>query len=226
MGIAAVVTLAVGTALPLTLILAPAILLAPNVFGVMLPFQAQDGWLDLEWWTIDTAVEAWAALPLGIIGLFVALHAFNLMAWTYGQWARLMLGSRAGEIPRPPATWVHGRWARLMRGGREQDTRDRSVTIEDGEPIPAARAVQHASIAALTPREREVLLLISRGYSNAEIAEAFVVSEGTVKTHVKRVLTKLDVRDRTQAAVFAFDSGYVIPAAATAASTQTTGGEG
>ena len=66
----------------------------------------------------------------------------------------------------------------------------------------------------MTPREREVLLLIARGYSNAEIAEAFVVSEGTVKTHVKRILSKLEVRDRTQAAVFAFDSGFVTPESA------------
>lgn len=56
-----------------------------------------------------------------------------------------------------------------------------------------------------------MLLLIARGYSNAEIAEAFVVSEGTVKTHVKRILGKLEVRDRTQAAVFAFGSGFVTP---------------
>jgi len=61
----------------------------------------------------------------------------------------------------------------------------------------------------LTPREREVLTLIARGYSNAAIAETFVISEGTVKTHVKRVLAKLDLRDRTQAAIWAYETGFV-----------------
>ena len=74
-----------------------------------------------------------------------------------------------------------------------------------GESVEAAR------IAELTPREQEVLRLIASGYSNAEIAEAFVISEGTVKTHVKRLLGKLDLRDRTQAAVFAYEVGFVRP---------------
>ena len=52
---------------------------------------------------------------------------------------------------------------------------------------------------------------IARGHSNAEIAEAFVISKGTVKTHVKRVLSKLDLRDRTQAAAYAYQAGFVKP---------------
>ena len=60
----------------------------------------------------------------------------------------------------------------------------------------------------LTDREREVLLLISRGMSNAEIGHAFFLSEATVKTHVGRVLAKLGCRDRVQAVVFAFRTGF------------------
>lgn len=67
----------------------------------------------------------------------------------------------------------------------------------------------HRDFTQLTEREREVLSLIVRGLSNAELAEALHVSLPTVKTHVSRMLTKLDARDRTQLVVFAYEAGLV-----------------
>ena len=74
-----------------------------------------------------------------------------------------------------------------------------------------ASTVSHGALSTLTPREMEVLKLMARGLSNAEIATALFLSEATVKTHVARILPKLELRDRVQAVVFAYEAGLVQP---------------
>jgi DNA-binding NarL/FixJ family response regulator len=76
---------------------------------------------------------------------------------------------------------------------------------------PTTPPAPPTSLQELTPREREVLGFVARGLSNAEIAERLIVSRATVKTHVERILMKLDLRDRIQAVVFAYETGLITP---------------
>jgi DNA-binding NarL/FixJ family response regulator len=108
----------------------------------------------------------------------------------------------------------------LLKNARPQDVVRAVRAASRGEalldPVVAARLIESLSgqqepIERLTPREREVLVLIGRGYSNKRIARELDVSEKTVKAHVGRVLAKLGVTDRTQAAIVAVRAGLVGP---------------
>ena len=113
----------------------------------------------------------------------------------------------------------------LLKRTRPEDLIAAIRTVAEGDallsPSVTRRVIDRAAtqprlartnaLERLTPREREVLELIARGLSNAEIAEALVVEETTVKTHVKRLLAKLGLRDRVQAVIFAYEHGVAEP---------------
>jgi DNA-binding NarL/FixJ family response regulator len=88
--------------------------------------------------------------------------------------------------------------------------------VERFAPAAAGDVRVHADLSDLTPRELEVLRLLARGLSNAELAAQLFLSEATVKTHVARILAKLQLRDRVQAVVLAYETGLAGPGASPA----------
>ena len=91
------------------------------------------------------------------------------------------------------------------------------TVIERMARQPAPEIASGDRLSDLTPREREVLELVARGCSNSEIAKELIIEESTVKTHVKRILMKLHLRDRIQAVIFAYESGLTRPGPAATA---------
>ena len=89
--------------------------------------------------------------------------------------------------------------------------------LEHFTAVGPAHSATDASLAALTDREREILHLVAGGLSNAEIAKTLVVEQSTVKTHIARILSKLGLRDRVQAVVYAYDHGVLRPGDTTSA---------
>jgi RNA polymerase sigma factor (sigma-70 family) len=138
----------------------------------------------------------------------LVLTTFDVDEYVYEA---LRAGASGFLLKRTPA-------ADLVAGIRVVATGDAllapSITrrlIDQFAQRPEETRIDATALRELTEREREVLTLVAQGLSNAEIADRLVLSEGTVKTHVKHIFGKLDLRDRTQAVIFAYDVGLVKP---------------
>jgi DNA-binding NarL/FixJ family response regulator len=147
----------------------------------------------------------------GVEARVLVLTTFDLDEYVYGAMRAGASGFLLKDAPREQlvtAVRTVGRGEALLAPAITKRLIERFV--ERPAPLEAAPA-----LAELSGRELEVLRLVARGLSNAEIADELIIGEATVKTHVARVLRKLDLRDRVQAVVLAYESGVVEPGAPT-----------
>ncbi|MFD6043200.1 response regulator [Streptomyces koyangensis] len=164
--------------------------------------------MDIRMPVLDGLEATRRILALGLTCRVIMLTTFDLDAYVYDALAAGASGFLLKDV-----TPAH-----LAAAVRLVDTGDAllapSITRRLVErhaartPAPCAPA-DHRALAALTPREREVLGLVGRGLSNAELAARLTLSEATVKTHVARIFAKLALRDRAQAVVLAYETGLV-----------------
>jgi DNA-binding NarL/FixJ family response regulator len=124
----------------------------------------------------------------------------------------LRAGASGFVLKGVPAEDLHRAVRAVADGGAWLDPAVTGRVLAIYRSAAPPRAVQDADLDALTGREREVLALIGHGKTNAEIAAELFVGEGTIKTHINHLFTKLQLRDRAAAVVFAFDHDLVTPA--------------
>jgi RNA polymerase sigma factor (sigma-70 family) len=139
------------------------------------------------------------------------LTTFGLSEYVYEA---LRAGASGFLLKDSPAEELLAGVRVVARGDALLDPSITRTVIEDYARRPRRREDLAQKLEDLTARELEVLQLLARGLSNAEIAAELVVSEGTAKTHVARILQKLDLRDRVQAVIVAYESGLVEAGAA------------
>ena len=140
----------------------------------------------------------------------LVLTTFGLEEYVYEA---LRAGASGFLLKDVPPEQLLGAVHVVARGDALLDPAITRSVIEEFASRPSLRRELSAKLEELTPRERGVFALVARGLSNTEIARELIVSEGTVKTHVAHILLKLDLRDRVQAVIYAYESGAVQPGA-------------
>ena len=148
----------------------------------------------------------------GSAARILVLTTFNLDEYVFAALRAGASGFLLKDVP--PADLLTG--IRAVAGGdavvAPNVTRRLLDAFAGHLPDPATgRSPTDQRLQQLTDREQQVLVQVARGHSNAEIAQLLTVSEATVKTHVGRILTKLDLRDRVQVVVFAYEAGIIRP---------------
>jgi RNA polymerase sigma factor (sigma-70 family) len=136
----------------------------------------------------------------------LVLTTFGLEEYVYEA---LRAGASGFLLKDVPPEQLLGAVHVVARGEALLDPVITRTVIEAFASSPTARRDLAEKLEELTPRERDVFRLVASGLSNAEIARELVVSDGTVKTHVAHLLLKLDLRDRVQAVIYAYESGMV-----------------
>ena len=147
----------------------------------------------------------------------LVLTTFELDEYVYES---LRAGASGFVLKRvPPADLIEA--VRVVATGESMVYPAATRRLVERFAAPNPSREQKKAIARLTDREQEVLRLLARGHSNREMSEQLFVGTETVKTHVGSVLLKLGVRDRTQAVITAYESGFILPGSAEAGSTAT-----
>ncbi|MGA8846714.1 MAG: response regulator transcription factor [Nocardioides sp.] len=144
----------------------------------------------------------------GFPGRVLVLTTFDVDEYVYSA---LRAGASGFLLKDAPAEELIAAIRIVARGDALLSPALTRRVVEEFARLPRHNVTPAPELAALTPRERDVLEELARGKSNAEIATALVVSETTVKTHVGHILLKLNLRDRIQAVVFAYEAGVIRP---------------
>ena len=164
--------------------------------------------MDIRMPRLDGIAATARLLAESPVARVIVLTTFDADEYVYGA---LRAGASGFLLKSaPPETLIRA----IRTASAGEGLLDPAVTrrvIERFAQLPAGALQPPTAYARLTEREREVLTQVARGLSNAEIGAELFVSEATVKTHVARLLAKLDLRDRVQAVVFAYEHGLVTP---------------
>ena len=163
--------------------------------------------LDIRMPSLDGIQASREVLALDPSARVLILTTFDTDEYVYGA---LRAGASGFLLKDAPADQLVAAVRIVARGDALIDPAiTRRLISRFAAAEPSNRAP--AGLDELTPRERDVLRLVARGFSNAEIAADLVIEENTVKTHVSRILAKLGLRDRVQAVVLAYECGFVTP---------------